>query len=195
MLIVLIRLLRDLGFNISWQNVVGPTQRITFLGVDINTKDCTLSLWDDKRQQLQHKLQQFQKKKRASKQQLQSLAGSLYWASFVVRGGRSFLRRTLDAIKPLQQQNHKTRLSKAFYEDVQWWSSFLHVYNGTVYLSKHAKQHVYVDACNTAAGAFYQGDWVYIVFHHDIPAAKNLHINFKDVIAIVKAAIQRCGKA
>ena len=63
MLIVLIRLLRDLGFDISWPKVVGPTQRITFLGVDISTKDCTLSLVDDKRWQVQHKLQQFQNKK------------------------------------------------------------------------------------------------------------------------------------
>ena len=65
MLIVLIRLLRDLGFDISWPKVVGPTQRITFLGVDINTKDCTLSLVDGKRWKVQHKLQQFQNKKNA----------------------------------------------------------------------------------------------------------------------------------
>ena len=187
MLSVLIKLLRDLGFSISWQKVVGPTQRITFLGVEIDTKECTLSLGDDKRQQLQQKLQQFQNRKRASKQQLQSLAGSLNWASYVVRGGRFFLRRILDAIKPLQHQAHKTRLTQAFREDLQWWMSFLHVFNGTVYLSKHAKQHVYVDACNTAVGAFYRGDWLYSPFIQDTPAAAELHINFKEVIAVVKS--------
>ena len=188
MLLELIRLLRSLGFYISWKKVVGPTQCITFLGVDINTVDCTLSLGDDKRQKLQQKLEFFQKKQRASKKQLQSLCGSLSFVSFLIRGGRFFLRRIFDTMIPLQQQRHKTRLSEDFRSDLQWWISFLHVFNGTVYYSAEAKHHVYVDACNTGAGAFYKGDWVYTVFEHDIPAASDLHINFKEVIAITKAA-------
>ena len=97
-----------------------------------------------------------------------------------------FLQCILDAQKHLLQQKHKARLTKAFHEDLQWWLSFLAVFNGTVYFSQHAKQHVYVDACNTAAGAVYQGDWVYTHFKGDIRAASNLHINFKEVIAVVQ---------
>lgn len=48
MLLCLIRMLRNLGFNISWKKVVGPTQRITFLGVDMDTRDSTLSLGEEK---------------------------------------------------------------------------------------------------------------------------------------------------
>ena len=38
---VRIRLLKKLGFNNNWPKVEGPTQRSTFLGIDINTVDCT----------------------------------------------------------------------------------------------------------------------------------------------------------
>jgi hypothetical protein len=190
MLQALIRLLRELGFNISWHKVVGPTQRITFLGVDIDTSDRTLSLGDNKVQQLQQKLQSFANRKRASKRQLQSLCGSLNWASYVVRGGRFFLRRILDSIKGLRQQQHKIRLSSAFHADLQWWLSFLHVFNGTVYFHETPTQHVYVDACNTAAGAFYNGDWFYMPFACDVPAAASLHINFKEVVAAVEAMVR-----
>ena len=38
---VLIRLLKKLGFNNNWPKVEGPTQRSTFLGIDISTVDCT----------------------------------------------------------------------------------------------------------------------------------------------------------
>ena len=62
---VLISLIRRLGFNISWKKVVGPTKRITFLGVDIDTSTCTLSLGKDKLNRLQQQLEQFSTRKRA----------------------------------------------------------------------------------------------------------------------------------
>ena len=43
MFLSLIRLLPEFGFNMSWKKVVGPTQRIRFLGVDIDTRSSTLS--------------------------------------------------------------------------------------------------------------------------------------------------------
>ena len=116
---ILIKLLRKLGFLISWKQVLGPSQCITFLGVEIDTSS-TLSLGKDKLQQLQQQLQHFGARKRASKQQLQSLAGSLNWACQAIRGGRFFLRRILDTLQPLQQQRHKARLSADFKQDVQW---------------------------------------------------------------------------
>ena len=192
MLLTLIRILRKLGFNISWKKVVGPTQHITFLGVDIDTQTRTLSLGPDKIKKLLNKLELFQHRKRASKQQLQSLAGSLNWATFCIRGGKFFLRRILDAQKNLKHKHHKAKLTKAFHADLQWWISFLIVFNGTVYLNDMSTQHVYVDACNKAAGAFYNGDWLYTVFEKDIPAADKLHINFKEVLSIVQA-VKRWG--
>ena len=120
MFIVLIRLLRDLGFDISWPKVVGPTQRITFLGVDINTKDCTLSLVDDKRWQVQHKLQQFQNKK-TRKQAAVTKPRRVAEPGVICGTGRKILspshsrrNKTFAAAK-----KHKTRLPKAFLEDVQ----------------------------------------------------------------------------
>lgn len=63
----------------------------------------------------------------------------------------------------------------------------MHVFNGTVYYFHNAKQHVHVDACNIAAGAFWQGDWQYTIFEKDMQAAKELHINYKEVCAVVQA--------
>ncbi|XP_041368508.1 uncharacterized protein LOC121382893 [Gigantopelta aegis] len=57
--------------------------------------------------ELQQLLSDFFNKKRATKRQLQSLAGKLNFAGNVVRGGRTFLRRILDAISNMQQPHHK----------------------------------------------------------------------------------------
>jgi len=103
----LIRLLRKLGFGISWAKVVAPTQRLVFLGILIDTTECTLGLDDDKLAQLQDKLLHFCGIKRATKRQLQSLAGLLNWACQAIRGGWFFLHRILDMIPKLKHGTHK----------------------------------------------------------------------------------------
>jgi hypothetical protein len=183
----LIRLVRSLGFQISWNKVVGPTQNITFLGIVIDTRDCTLSLGEEKLRKIEQQLGDFSAKKRASKRQQQQLAGLLNWACQAVRGGKFFLRRILDCIKPLQQQHHKIKLSKEFYRDTQWWLAFLRHFNGVVYYGGGDVHHVHVDACNKACGVFWGGDWQYSVFHRDNPRASRLHINYKEVCGAVLA--------
>ena len=39
------------------------------------------------------------------------------------------------------------------------------VFNGTVFFDQQAKQHVYVDSFNFAAGAVYPVDWMYVTCH------------------------------
>ena len=187
---VLISLLIDLGFLVSWGKVLGPTQCLPFLGIVINTEYCTLSLDREKLCNLQNKLREFHGRKRASKRQLQSLAGALNWACQAIRGGRFFLRRILDCICKLKQGTHKCKLTGEFYKDVRWWLSFLHRFNGVVYYHKCDQINVHTDACNTGAGMFCMGDWHYINWCKDIPAVNKLHINYKEVMAIVLSAIQ-----
>ena len=47
---------------------------------------------------------------------------------------------------------------------------------------------VYVDDCNTGAGFVFANDWGYINWDCDWPDVSHLHINFKEVMAIVAAA-------
>ena len=47
-LVTLINLLHYLGFNVSWRKVVSPTQRITFLGIELDSSTMSLRLPEDK---------------------------------------------------------------------------------------------------------------------------------------------------
>ena len=82
----LLRLLRELGFSISYNKVVPPTTSLIFLGILINSMTVTISLPDEKVGELEALISHFANSKHATKQQLQSLAGKLNWASQVVRG-------------------------------------------------------------------------------------------------------------
>ena len=181
----LISLLIQLGFCVSWEKIVGPSQCIQFLGVLINTVQCSASLSDEKMRLLVDKLSSFQGKRRASKRQLQSLAGSLNWACQVIRGGRFFLRRILDSICKLKQQSHKCILSVEFHKDLQWWLEYSQHFNGTIYYRQTERVIIHTDACNVGAGMFCAGDWQYVNWEQDVPEATSLHINYHEVLAAV----------
>ena len=184
----LIYLLGKLGFFISWHKVLGPTQKIPFLGIVIDSSMCTLSLDQNKVEKLTSKLQNFSSKVRASKKQLQSLAGLLNWACQAVRGGRFFLRRVLDTIAKLHIANHKAKLSVDFHKDIKWWLKYLQAFNGVVYYRHVDHAVVHTDACNIGGGAFFNGDWRYFHWKGDLRVSSNIHINYKEVLAVVLAA-------
>ena len=91
-----------------------------------------LRLPADKLSLLRLELDDFKVRKRASKKQLQSLAGKLNWASAVIRGGRVFLRRIIDCITSLKCDWHKILLKDKgeVLADIAWWCKFMAKFNG-----------------------------------------------------------------
>ena len=136
-------------------------------------------------------LDYFAKRKRSSKKQLQSLAGKLNWAAGVIYTGRVFLRRILDAIRPLSAEHHKCVISPAIRLDIKWWTNFMSIFNGcSLILDALPATSFSTDACDVGAGAYYDGDWFYCTWSADCPELENEHINLKELAAVV-LAIQR----
>jgi hypothetical protein len=186
----LLGLLRNLGWAISWSKVEGPRKVIKFLGVILDSEKMCLELPEPRLQELHGLIRETLVRKRITLKQLQSLAGKLNWASQVVRGGRTYLRRILDTMAPLKLSHHKARISNEMRADLQWWDKFLHIFNGKA-LALHAAvpTHMAVtDACNIAAGLSYRGDWAYVNWQLDLPQVADLHINYKETVAIILAA-------
>ena len=186
---ILIALLRKLGFQINWKKIVDPSTRITFLGIEIDSIAMCLRLPDDKLIQVRQELSLFLNRKRASKKQLQSLAGKLnFCASVVVYGGRVFSRRIIDTINLLKEGRHKIKLSTSIKSDILWWHSFMAFFNGrSMLLDKQPITSVFTDSCTLGAGAIYNGDWFYANWQLDWPAVANLHINSKEILAVFLA--------
>ena len=83
---ILLKLLRELGFSISYNKVVPPTTALVFLSILIDSQDVIISLPHEKVGELEALISHFANSKHATKRQLQSLAGKLNWACQVVRG-------------------------------------------------------------------------------------------------------------
>ena len=93
------------GFELNLDKLVPLTTYLIFLGILIDSMIMELSLPSDKLADIQHIMNDFLSKQRIIKRQLQRLAGKLNFASRVVRGQRTFVRRILDVIGKIRRQN------------------------------------------------------------------------------------------
>ena len=129
----LVNLLERLGLSVNWNKVTHPCQRLVYLGIEIDSMRRQLSLSDRKLQEIKLLLNQAIAKTKFTKRELQSVAGKLYFAARVVYGGRTFLRRIIDAINTLKCPYHRTRMTETLRNDILWWINFMEHFNGTTY--------------------------------------------------------------
>ena len=155
---MLCSLLTALGFQLSLNKLVAPCQQLIFLGVLLDTIALTLSLPTPKLLELKDVVYAFLHRKRASKRQLQQLAGRLNWACKVVYGGRTFLRRILDLMNTLPKPASQCRPTLEFHRDMTWWHEFLDVFNGKCdFHNVRPITDLQTDACSE--GRLLQGDY------------------------------------
>ena len=138
--------------------------------------------------QLKHILTSFSTKRRAACRQLQQLTGKLSWAATVVKGGRTYLQRVLDLIRPLQKPHHKAKLTMDFYADIQWWVRCLDSFNRKPIIDYASRTiPIYTDACNQGGGILAPFDWFYVDWKIDTPRLAAEHINIKETMSVVIA--------
>ncbi len=100
--------------------MVSLTQRLTFLGIDIDCSDQTLALPEPRLSELKDLLQLWPQKHKVTKGELQHLVGKLNWAAKVIKGGRTFLRRIIDIMCTLKSKHHRVRLNASARADIAW---------------------------------------------------------------------------
>lgn len=75
----LVSLLRELGFQISYPKLEGPSQIIVFFALTLNSVNLTISIPEEKLAETRNLLSYFLYAKKVTKRQIQSLAGKLNW--------------------------------------------------------------------------------------------------------------------
>ena len=189
----LIGLLRDLGFDISWPKCVSPTQSLVYLGIQLDSTSMRMTIPADKVAKITREMDQFLTCVRASKKQLESLAGKLSFMAQVVAGGRVYLRRIFTVIAKLKQPHHKVKLGEGFRADLSWWRAGIVAFNGKDIFPTHVNVHVVrLDACKEGSGFVCDNDWGYVNWSVDCPEYFNLHINHKEVLSAL-FAVRRWG--
>ena len=193
----LISVLRSLGFSISWEKCICATQCLTFLGVTINTRQCTLSIPGEKMTSLRELLLYWSNlKNRASKREIQSLLGKLNWVARIVPVVRPAMRRLIGLMTSLRRQHHRLRITADTRRDIAFLHNLCSSFNGTCHFGLEYPvpdpAYIVTDSSTTAAGAalIYEQkaiDWLYCSWKLDMPEVKQQHINVKELTAVYLA--------
>lgn len=187
-MLTLTYIFRDIGIPIAGDKTVGPTTKITYLGIEIDTQAQCIRLPDEKYSALQKLLGDWQGRKKCTKQELLSLIGSLSFAAKVVKPGRIFLRRLIDLAASVHKLSHHISLNLEARHDIQWWLDFLPSWNGISFfqekiISSDTLQ-LFTDASNLGMGGVFNNRW----FSRKWPASFSVFdINFKEIFAIFAA--------
>ena len=155
-----------LGIPLAPEKVIGPTETITYLGIVIDTNQMELRLPEDKIKDLNVLLETYKANKKITKRKLLSLIGKLSFASKIIPSGRTFLRRLINLSTTVDKLSHHISLNSEAREDINWWLSFLPLWNGrqkildpNVTLSPHIN--LFTDASGQAGfGIYFNGKWV-----------------------------------
>ena len=116
-----------LGFPLAQDKMEGPSQKLCFLGIQLDCQNMEMHLPADKLGDLRQEVANWQLRKAATKQQLFSTIVRLAHATKVVILGRIFLRRMIDLSAKAKELHHWVHLNQEFRSDLLWWNLFLHL--------------------------------------------------------------------
>ena len=150
-----------LGLPVAPAKIAGPTTRLTFLGICIDTTLQQLELPGDKLRRLQGMSRSWLQRKVCTKRELLSFLGHLHHAATVVRPGRIFTRSLINASKTVKHLHYHIRLNEMMRADIAWWAEFLPRWNGScTFLSRSPSVTVTSDASGSwGCGAVVGTEW------------------------------------
>lgn len=147
-----------------------------------------IRLPDDKLARLRLTIQKWKTRKSCTKRDLLSLIGQLNHACKVVRYGRTFLRRMINLSTCAKELHHHIRLNVSFRSDLQWWATFLPLWNGVSMMAVARRAHPEATIVSDASGNWgcgeynSKGEW----FQFQWPTAwTTVHITIKELLPIV----------
>jgi len=152
----MLKLFDLLGIPVSPEKVEGPLQQLVFLGIEIDVVERQIRLDQSKLKQYCLLLDEWDNKQRCTRQELQSLLGCLHWTTTVVRGGRTFLRHVIEAIRS-RPHHFALPVELTIRADLYWWRKFLHAFNGVSIIPESKWTESWSDQCQLFTDASKHG--------------------------------------
>ena len=114
------QLTEDLGLKLAAEKTTFPTTSLEFLGLWFDTQKLTITIPEARLEEVTTEAERWTNRSKASKQEVQSLAGKLNFIAMCVRPARKFMGRILAALRTADQ-NDTVEVSEDFKKDLIWF--------------------------------------------------------------------------
>ena len=189
-LCIIRRIAAMLGIPLAEEKCEGPCTVLTFLGIEIDTVQMTLSLPAKKLDRIQEELQLWSSRRTCRRRELESLIGLLHHAARVVKPGRSFLHRLITLLRGRRDDVRYIRLNSEARADILWLLVFAKLWNGISIFPAVSSPQVFLTSDASGAwgcGAFTEREWFQLQWtpQHGL----NEQITFKELLPIVLSVL------
>ena len=180
-----------LNIPVADDKLVGPATALPYLGIEIDTQAFTVSIPEDKVNELMAQMPWWCGRRTCTLKELQSLNGKLNFYSKAIRPGRMFTRRLIDLTTTVKKQSHHVTINSEAREDIHWWCELLMTQNRTSFVPDTRRIYstdmlLFTDATKyMGMGAIYGTRWIQSSWPNQICGE---NINFLELFAIVAAA-------
>ena len=128
----ILKLLRHLGFYVSFSKLIHPSKCVVYLGIIIDSVRMELRLPEGKVSKLKCLLDQLLAKRRVSRKEIEKLGGLLSHCAHVVKGDKVFCKRVFNLYKTSINTNCKfIAMPDSVKADLRWWRNLIDNFNGT----------------------------------------------------------------
>ena len=110
-----------LGVPIAYEKTEGPTTRICFLALEIDSEEMVVRIPMPKIKDITQKIEDLLARAKCTLKQMQPLIGSLNSACRAITPGRPFCRRLINSTCGLTKQHHHLRITADMKKDFDIW--------------------------------------------------------------------------
>lgn len=187
-------ILTELGFSISpGKCVKGPV--IEILGIMVDATRATAWVTGERRAKLEKDLRRYLKRKSATLNELESLAGTICFFTKVCPLGRAFVSRIFAQIADHRRARgiQKRCMKGSCLSKLRWWSATLETWPGKRLLTRQDTIHLWTDASGSLGigGVLGSTDKPIATFSLRTPARHvSKDIMFKEAYAVLHAIVQ-----
>lgn len=144
-------LMQELGLKLAPHKCLPPSQRIEWLGFEVDTVKMTISIPARKMKEIVGECQKWTFRKRANRTMIQSILGKLIYISACINQGRKFVARMLDTLRAMGERNW-TSIDKEFRKDIEWFQRYGDASNG-IHLYKVPRTAIVMECDSSKTGA------------------------------------------
>ena len=145
-------LLSELGLPEAKEKAQPPARLVTWLGIDINTKDMSIAVPPKKLRETLDQVGWVVKRRSITKKTLQSMLGRLLHVAKCVRPARLFVSKLLEALRNMK--HFYINVNSEMRSDLKWFLNFGKDWNGVALIPRQKVDvDLFVDACLSGIGA------------------------------------------